>query len=116
MPMDQATIARLEKGKRRVTIDEAFTFAYALDVAPAYLFLPVDDDVDSQSETQVSVTPNRAVAGGIAREWLRGNAPLPDQDSRKYWTQRPDQEWKALQEGGWVIPPGRRGDPDDGAR
>lgn len=91
--LTRSVLANLESGRRSggVTLEEAFTLAHALDVAPIYLFLPVD-------ATMVEVTPRWAVGAGIAREWVRGRFPLPDQDADRYWTRRPEREWDAEKE------------------
>lgn len=85
--LDQSVIHNLELGRRRsVSIDEVLTLALVLDVAPIHLFIPVE-------ETAVTVG-NQPVDAGILRRWVRGNTPLPSQDSRRYWTEIPDVEWE----------------------
>jgi len=64
------------------------TLAYVLDVAPVYLFLPIEAAL-------VSFTPHWVTSAGYVREWVRGNYPLPGQDPRLYQTQRPEIEWNA---------------------
>ena len=48
-PFDRALIARIEAGKRNVSLDEAFVLAAALGVRPANLFFPLDDAEDVQN-------------------------------------------------------------------
>jgi transcriptional regulator with XRE-family HTH domain len=77
VPVDRATVARVELGERGLSLDEAFQYAIALDVAPASLFLPLGSD-DVQLAGEVTVPAPRA------RRWLTGQEPLEGQDAR-YW-------------------------------
>jgi len=88
--LTRSVIANVESGRRQggFTIEEMLTLAYVLDVAPVYLFLPVEAAL-------VSVTPKWVTSVGYVREWVRGNYPLPGQDPRLYQTQRPETEWNA---------------------
>ena len=42
LDLNQAAIARMERGERKITLDEAVTISAVLDVAPVHLFLPVE--------------------------------------------------------------------------
>jgi transcriptional regulator with XRE-family HTH domain len=42
--IDRAAVAKVELEKRRLTLDEAFHYALALDVAPVHLLVPTDGD------------------------------------------------------------------------
>ena len=42
MPIDRSSIAKIESGKRGVSLDELFWFAVALDVSPMALCVPRD--------------------------------------------------------------------------
>jgi transcriptional regulator with XRE-family HTH domain len=88
--LTRSVIANAESGRRQsgFTIEEMLTLAYVLDVAPVYLFLPIDAAL-------VSFTPNWVSSAGYVREWVRGNYPMPGQDSRLYQAQRPETEWNA---------------------
>jgi transcriptional regulator with XRE-family HTH domain len=88
--LTRSVIANAESGRRQggFTIEEMLTLAYVLDVAPVYLFLPIEAAL-------VSVTPRWVSSVGYVREWVRGNYPLPGQDPRLYQTQRPEVEWNA---------------------
>ena len=88
--LTRSVIANAESGRRQggFTIEEMLTLAYVLDVAPVYLFLPID-------AAPVSYTTRWVSSAGYLREWVRGNFPLPGQDARLYETQRPEIEWNA---------------------
>ena len=88
--LTRSVIANAESGRRQggFTIEEMLTLAYVLDVAPVYLFLPIEAAL-------VSFTPHWVTSAGYVREWVRGNYPLPGQDPRLYQTQRPEIEWNA---------------------
>jgi len=88
--MHQTAIAKIENGDRKVTIEDALLLAFALDVAPVNLFLPLADNIPM-------ALGNVTVQSGEMRAWARGFAPLPGQDSRTYLTQVPDGEWAPLE-------------------
>lgn len=92
--MDRGLIARLETGRRRVLLDEVATFALALDTSPLFLGVPIDN-------RPASVAPARQVDADQVRAWYRGEQWLPGQDSRVFWTQRPDGEWFSRLSGRW---------------
>jgi transcriptional regulator with XRE-family HTH domain len=77
MPVDRATVARVELGERGLSLDEAFEYALALDVAPVSLFLPLGGD-------DVRLASGVVVPAPRARRWLIGQEPLEGQDAR-YW-------------------------------
>ena len=91
--MHQTAIAKIEKGDRRVTIEDALLLAFVLDVAPVNLFLPLADNIPM-------ALGNVTVQSGEMRAWARGFTPLPGQDSRTYLTQVPDGEWAQIYKGG----------------
>ena len=83
-PFDRALIARIEAGKRNVSLDEAFVLAAALGVRPANLFFPLDDAED------VQIYPGLEVSAEDARLWLRGLRPI---DLRVANTERGQRAW-----------------------
>lgn len=87
--LTRSVIANAESGRRQggFTLEETFVLAYVLDVAPVYLFLPVEVALVRFTNWDTSV--------GYVREWVRGNYPLPGQDAGRYWSQRPEVEWNA---------------------
>jgi transcriptional regulator with XRE-family HTH domain len=89
--LDRGVLANLENGRRRsVSIDEVLVLALVLDVAPVHLVVPTTDRA-----VQVG---KWIVGSGPVREWVRGNYPLPSQDSRIYRTEVPDVEWAAKEQ------------------
>ncbi len=66
-----ATLARLEMGKRRITIDEAAMFAVALDVPLLALMWPLTESEPVSPVPGVQTEPWRAM------EWTVGNDQLP---------------------------------------
>ena len=76
--MDQSMVARIENGKRAVSLDEMFVLAGALDVSPAALVMP-------RESGQVRVAPVMVADSFAALEWLRGIDPSPpDWDDERY--------------------------------
>jgi transcriptional regulator with XRE-family HTH domain len=76
--MNQAAVTRIERGSRKVSVDEAFAIAVALDVAPLSLFLPIAGD------EPVKLAPRREEAPAKARRWARGAVPLHPANFRTY--------------------------------
>src|SRR5438128_1706924 len=44
VPVSRQTLIEIEKGNRRVTLDEALAIAAAVGVAPVHLMVPFEDD------------------------------------------------------------------------
>jgi hypothetical protein len=85
-------ITRIERGTRKVSLDEAIALAVALDVAPVHLFLPISD------EGRVSVTPSAEVPSRVARQWALGIRALDPVNTRFYGSQSPRvPDWEAEQ-------------------
>ena len=82
-PMDRTTLAKIEKGKREARLGEVIALAAALDVAPTYLYLPIE------GPEPVCLAPALAVDPGDARKWARGIKPLDPADHRVYFFQSP---------------------------
>lgn len=72
--VDPATVARIETGKRGLSLDETFLFAAALDAPPSLLMLPLGTGDD------VAVTPTTTVHPWLAYCWLTGEGPLTNSD------------------------------------
>ena len=70
--MDQPMVARSERGKRTVSLDEVLGFALALGVAPMFLVLPEYSDVEVRVALGVARPANNVAA------WWRGADPLLD--------------------------------------
>lgn len=72
-PTPGTALSKIERGERRVDVDDLAVFAVALGVAPSTLLLPpVADD------TPVGVTGAGAVTARQAWDWADGVAPLVD--------------------------------------
>ena len=54
--VDRSVVAKVESGKRAVSLEDAFRFALALDVAPVHLLVPIDSD------EPIHLAPNRGIA------------------------------------------------------
>jgi transcriptional regulator with XRE-family HTH domain len=67
----QSTIARMESGARKISVDELFKVAVALDVAPVHL-LGAGFRGDS-----VPLKGKLRLPPMAARAWIRGHAPIP---------------------------------------
>lgn len=67
--IDRSTIAKIESGKRAVSVDEVFWFAAALEVSPLTLLLPRRDE-------PVRVVPEMTLPASGVVGWLRGLHPL----------------------------------------
>jgi transcriptional regulator with XRE-family HTH domain len=97
VPIDRATIARIETGTRGVSLDDALLLAAALNVAPVHLFTPMDDDAP------VAVAPKAEAPAHRVRDWVRGQGgplldpepgPTPEHHAA-YFTEIPVSEWAA---------------------
>jgi transcriptional regulator with XRE-family HTH domain len=91
-------LARIERGERRVDVDDLVALAVALRVSPLALLLPWADDQD----TYVEITGAKVAPAGAVWAWADGQQPLtvsatdPDGDairfqldSRPAWARRP---------------------------
>jgi transcriptional regulator with XRE-family HTH domain len=71
VPTAQSTIARVERGKRGVSLDDAVALAVALDVSLTHLIAgPASDD------DKIVLTPTEVWEPDHVREWIRGNFSL----------------------------------------
>jgi transcriptional regulator with XRE-family HTH domain len=75
-PIFPLGLSRLERGARRVDVDELVALAVALGVSPSTLLLPRDADPDDM----VQLTPSVSVRAWIAWQWMDGQMPLPAAD------------------------------------
>ena len=72
-PIHQSTIAKIERGSRGISVDEAFHLAAALGIAPVHLFVPLEDRYP-----RIQVTSSLQLSPSDAREWIKGQLPLED--------------------------------------
>jgi transcriptional regulator with XRE-family HTH domain len=84
---DRAAVAKVELGKRGLSLDEALQYAYVLDVAPVHLLVPVDQDERLKLSAQVfDFSPAEL------RAWIRGQRPVLLQNPRTYYAEAPAEE------------------------
>ena len=93
-PLDRAGIARLETGKRGITLDETMRLAYALNVAPVHLMIDTEDEAE-----RMQPVPGAEVSPAEARKWVRGEMPLLFQDPRAYLMNVPRAEFERTTRG-----------------
>ena len=70
-PIARTTIAKIENGKRALSLSDVFVLAAALNTSPAMLFLPIGDEDD------VYIAPKLKVHPHLAMKWIEGTEPLP---------------------------------------
>jgi transcriptional regulator with XRE-family HTH domain len=70
-PMGHNTISEIERGARRVDVDDLMAFAAALGVSPITLLMPPTDDADETTDTTVG-----EVTGRRLWRWLTAETPL----------------------------------------
>lgn len=75
-PLDRGTVAKIERGERRVTVDDAAAFAEVLGVPLGYLLGAEEETTDEEGvelrfEVTVKLLPSREEVGGSA---IRGVA------------------------------------------
>jgi len=95
VPIDRATIARIEGHGRGISLDDAAVLAVALNVSLVHLVTPRAVDAT------VALTPRVVVDGRAARQWIRGTTPLDGGDVRTYFSEVSDDEWPAVQHPGY---------------
>jgi transcriptional regulator with XRE-family HTH domain len=89
--VDRTVVAKVESGKRAVSLEDAFRFALALHVAPVHLLVPTDSD------EPIHLAPNLDAPPHEIRAWIRGFLPML-QDPRIYFSAVPRSEAKAAAE------------------
>lgn len=95
-----ATISDIETRRRNrsITVDELFAIAYALDVAPVHLLVPVEAPEGginpATQEGFTPVTPEITAPIPNVRAWIRGYHAMQGQDARLYFAERPLNEWQ----------------------
>jgi transcriptional regulator with XRE-family HTH domain len=96
MRADQTTVAKIESGSRRVTIEDALLIAAALDVAPLHLLIPREDDA--------ALTIGRLSGSADSmRRWAVGDEPLSDSDGAVYFAEAPADSAAAMTPGAWHL-------------
>jgi transcriptional regulator with XRE-family HTH domain len=69
--LDYSAIARIEHGRRGISLDEAVSIAYVLRVPLVEMLTPVEGD------SMVRLTPHIAVAAEVVRLWAAGGRIVP---------------------------------------
>lgn len=108
-PIPVLGLRRIEKGERRVDVDELVALARALNVPPVWLMFPVG----LSEEPVVELLPDRRVHPEGALSWFIGNGRMPsalsqEEYDQKYgrgtrdeatglyeWYEDPDASWEA---------------------
>jgi 8-oxo-dGTP diphosphatase len=78
-PIPTLGLSRIEKGNRRVDVDDLVALAVALEVSPGALLLPPDPGIPDEDD-EVELTANLRLSGFAARQWMAGHDALPDHD------------------------------------
>lgn len=73
-PIPELGLSRVEKGERRVDLDDLVALARALGVPPVWLIFPVG------STEFVELLPGKLVPVDDALSWFIGEGPLPEAD------------------------------------
>ena len=68
-------LTRIERGERRVDVDELVAFAILLGVNPSALLLPRD----AESDDEVELTRKARQRAWVAWRWADGRLPLPEE-------------------------------------
>lgn len=101
-PIGNTGLSRLERGERRVTVEDLCALARALHVSPALLLCPPDD-------TDLRVG-DRTIPQPYATAWVAGAAGLPDRESAatEYATANEAlrAQLQAFRQGGQPVPRG----------
>ena len=86
----RSAIREIEKGSRRISLDEALAIAAALGVAPVYMFTPfesddpieIDDRLQAEEQfttiTKLKIGEKLAMTPWEARRWTRGTEIYSD--------------------------------------
>lgn len=87
-PMNNVIVAKIERGVRDVTLDEALTICLALGVAPVHMALPREwgtatppgsSPTDLHGGRSVRIAPEVTVQARSAAEWFRGHQAIVDE-------------------------------------
>jgi 8-oxo-dGTP pyrophosphatase MutT (NUDIX family)/transcriptional regulator with XRE-family HTH domain len=89
-PIPTLGLSRIEKGNRRVDVDDLVALAIALEVSPGALLLPRDPG--GTEDDEVDLTSQLRLSGNAARQWMAGHSPLPGHDAINW--PRPAFTWR----------------------
>jgi transcriptional regulator with XRE-family HTH domain len=91
LPVDRATVARVELGERGLSLDETFLYALALGVAPVHLIVPTGTK-DGDSDEPLRIGTHEDISPAELRAWIRGERHFFVQDPRTYYMNVPVSE------------------------
>lgn len=76
-PMSHSTLSEIERGDRRVTVDDLTALSAALGIAPVTFLIPVQrDDPQPDPDVAVALTGTPEVSLRHLADWVRGDTPL----------------------------------------
>lgn len=88
IPWGQPVVSRLETGAREnITLAEVLALAYVFNIAPVHLIVPIDP------RTEYQVVLGRKVDVLDARQWVRGQRPLPGASGPEFFAEWPVEEY-----------------------
>ena len=76
-PIPTLGLSRIEKGNRRVDVDDLVALAIALGVNPVALLIPEG----AESDEEIELTAEVRVPARVARDWINGRIPLPEHEA-----------------------------------
>lgn len=89
-PLGHSAVDQIEKGTRRVDVDDLVALAAALGVSPITLLMPLCDQ--SYDAVEIPAVDGLITAGSLW-DWLRAHAPLRDQRQRRRFVADARPEW-----------------------
>lgn len=99
-PIPVLGLRRIERGERRVDVDDMIALARALGVPPVLLVLPVG------RADRVEVLPDREVDTWQATKWFTGEAAFPAADEDQEHHDDPADPAYGLVDDRWYLPSG----------
>jgi transcriptional regulator with XRE-family HTH domain len=87
----QSIVARIESGARPISVSELLQISWALDVAPVHLLAASFQPQDVPIQGGLRLSPKDA------RDWIRGDTPIPGGDHRSYYDNISEEEWAERQ-------------------
>ena len=91
--MDRSALARLENGRRGISVPEMLFLALALSVAPVHLLVNPDSD-----EPITLIPHGRPLPPAEIRGWIRGELPISPQNVKTYFTEAPLSELERIRD------------------
>lgn len=96
-PIHETSIARIESGERKVSLDDALMITAVLGCQLAHLLAPADGPANISLSSRLSFT------AAIVRDWIRGKSPLFLDDARYFFAGplAPESDVRAFFSEGW---------------